>query len=126
MEAGGEDLAAELGGEGGAQVLEHDEAYEQRVARGPGRWIEVEEAEFERQVRALGGDGGVDAAGVELEEVELGWIKDCNSTIGRSAKLEGAWRRSWARAVEPKSSARVPEPWRRRTSICQRRSCEVM
>ena len=70
-ESRGEGLAVELGGEAGGEVLEHDEADEEAVARGPGGGLIAEEAELEREVGALEVDGGVDAGGVALEEVEL-------------------------------------------------------
>ncbi len=89
-EAGGEDFAAEFLREAGGEVLEHDERDENGVAWGPGGGVVVEETEFERQVGTLDGDGGVDAAGVELEVVELGWIKNCDSSVCCSAELEGA------------------------------------
>ena len=68
----------------------HDEGDEEGVARGPGGGVVVEEAEFEGEVGALGGDGGVDAAGVEFEPVELVGREDGDGAVGGGAELEGA------------------------------------
>jgi hypothetical protein len=70
-EACGEGFAAELGGEAGGEVLKHDEADEEAVARGPGGGLIAEETELEGEMGALEVNGGVDAGGVALEEVEL-------------------------------------------------------
>ena len=46
--------------------------------------------ELEREMGALDGDGGVDAGGVALEEVELvGW-EGGDGAVGGGADLEGA------------------------------------
>jgi hypothetical protein len=89
-EAGGEGFAAEFGGEAGGKVLEHDEADEDAVAWGPGGGLIAEEAELEREVGALEVDGGVDAGGVALEEVELIGGKGGEGAIGRGSDEEGA------------------------------------
>ena len=89
-ETGGEGFAVEFGGEAGGEVLKHGEADEDGVAWGPGRWLIAEEAELEREVGALHGDGGVDSGGVALEEVELiGWERG-DGAVGGGADLEGA------------------------------------
>ena len=50
----------------------------------------MDEAEFEGEMVALDGDGGVDAAGVEVEVVELiGW-EDGDGAVCRVAELKGA------------------------------------
>lgn len=90
VKAGGEDLAAEFGGEGGGEVLEHDQGDEEGVAGGPGGGLGVEEAELEREVGPLDGDGGVDPAGVELEVVELVGGESGGGAVGGGAELEGA------------------------------------
>ncbi len=61
-ETGGEGFAVEFGGEAGGEVLKHDEADEEGVARRPGGGVIAEEAELEREMGALEVDGGVDAA----------------------------------------------------------------
>jgi hypothetical protein len=50
----------------------------------------VEEAEFEGEVVELGGDGSVDAAGVEVELVELVGGQDGDGAVCGGAELEGA------------------------------------
>jgi hypothetical protein len=45
-EARGEGFAAEFGGEAGGEVLKHDEADQDAVARGPRGGMITEEAEF--------------------------------------------------------------------------------
>jgi hypothetical protein len=89
-QASGEDLAAELGGIAGGKVLKHDDGNEDAVARGPGRRRGIENAELQRQVSALSGDGGVDASGVELQVVKLVRRENGNGTVGGGAELEGA------------------------------------
>jgi hypothetical protein len=50
----------------------------------------LEEAKLEREVRALDGDGGVDAGGVPFEDVKLvGW-EGGDGAVGGDAKLESA------------------------------------
>ena len=61
-ELGGEGFAVEFLREAGGEVLEHDEADEDGVARCPGGGLVAEEAELEWEVGALDFDGGVDAA----------------------------------------------------------------
>jgi hypothetical protein len=87
-EAGGDDFAAELVGEAVGEVLEHGDGDEDGVAWRPGIGGEVEQAELEREVVALVGDGGVDSAGVKIEVMKLGWVKNCNSSISGCAELE--------------------------------------
>jgi hypothetical protein len=89
-EAGGEGFAAELGGEAGGEVLKHDEADEEAVARGPGGGLIAEEAELEGEMGALQFDGGVDAGGVALEEVELIGGEGSEGSVGRGSDEEGA------------------------------------
>jgi len=86
----GEGFATELGGEAGGEVLKHDEADEEAVARGPGSGLIAEEAELEREVSALEVDGGVDAGGVALEEVELIGGEGRDGAVGGVADEEGA------------------------------------
>ncbi len=86
----GEGFAVELGGEAGGEVLEHDEADEDGVARRPGGGLVAEEAELEREVGALEGDGGVDAGGVFFEEMELIGREGGEGAAGGDAELEGA------------------------------------
>jgi hypothetical protein len=85
-----EGFAAEFGGEAGGEVLKHDEANEEAVARGPGGGLITEEAEFEREVGALEVDGGVDAGGVALEEVELIGGEGDEGAVGGGSDEEGA------------------------------------
>ena len=88
-ETRGEGFAAELGGEAGGEVLKHDECDEEAVTRGPGGGLIAEEAELEREVGALKFDGGVDAGGVALEEMELvGW-ESGDGAVGGGADEEG-------------------------------------
>jgi hypothetical protein len=86
----GEGFAVEFGGETGGEVLEHDEADEERVARRPGGGLVAEEAELEREVGALKVDGGVDAGGVLLEKMKLVGRQGSEGAVGGDAKLEGA------------------------------------
>jgi len=86
----GEGFAAEFGGEARGEVLKHDEADEEAVAGRPGGGLIAEEAELEREVRALEVDGGVDAGGVALEEVELISRKGGEGAVGGGADEEGA------------------------------------
>ena len=86
----GEGFATELGGEAGGEVLKHNEAYEEAVARGPGSGLIAEEAELEREVGALEVHGGVDAGGVALEEAELIGRKGSDGAVGGCANQEGA------------------------------------
>ena len=89
-EACAEGLAAELGGEAGGEVLKHDEADEEAVARGPGGGLIAEEAELEREVGALDAHGGVDAGGVAFEEVELIGGEGGDGAVGGGSDEEGA------------------------------------
>ena len=89
-EAGGEGFAVELGGEAGGEVLEHDEADEEGVARCPGGGLVAEETELEREVGALEGHGGVYAGGILLEEVKLIGREGGDGAVGGGAELEGA------------------------------------
>ena len=89
-EAGGEGLAVELSGEAVGEVLEQGERDQEGVARGPGPGGVAEDAELDRQVRALGGDGLVDAAGVELQPVELVGREVEDGAIGGGAEAEDA------------------------------------
>ena len=77
-------------GKGVGEVLKHDEADEDGVAGRPRGGLVAEDAEFDGEMRALGGDGGVDAAGVELEPVELIGRKGGDGAVGGGADLEGA------------------------------------
>ena len=90
VEAGGEELAAELLREAGGEVLIHDERHEEGVARGPGGWVVVENAKFKGEMRALEGDGGVDAAGVDVEPVVLVGGKYGEGAVGGGGEAEGA------------------------------------
>src|SRR5882757_1506649 len=107
-EARGEGLAAELGRKAGGEVLKHDEADEEAVAWSPGGGLIAEETELEREVSALEVHGGVDAGGVALEEMELIGGESGDGAVGGGS-----------------DEKRAPEAWRRRESICQRRSCAV-
>lgn len=89
-EPGGEGFAVELLGEAVGEVLKHDEADEEGVAGDPGGWGEVEETELEGEMVALDGDGGVDAAGVEVEIVKLVWGEDGDGPVGGGTELEDA------------------------------------
>ena len=89
-ETGGEGFAAELGGKAGGEVLKHDEADEEAVARGPGGGLIAKEAELEREVGALEVDGGVDSGGVTLEEVELVGGEGGEGAVGGGSDEEGA------------------------------------
>jgi hypothetical protein len=87
---GGEGFAVEFGGEAGGEVLKHDEADQKRVAGCPRSGLVAEEAELEREMRALDVDGGIDAGGVTLEEVKLIGREGRDGAIGGGAELEGA------------------------------------
>jgi hypothetical protein len=50
----------------------------------------VEEAEFEREMGLLEGDGGVDSGGVALEGVELVGREGGSGPVGGGAELEGS------------------------------------
>jgi hypothetical protein len=89
-EARAESFAAELGGEAGGEVLKHDEADEEAVARGPEGGLIAEETELEREVGALEVDGGVDAGGVALEEMELIGGESGDGAVGGGSDEEGA------------------------------------
>lgn len=89
-EFGGEGFAVEFLREGVGEVLEHGEAYEHAVAGGPGGGLVAEDAELKREVGALGFDGGVDAAGVELELAELVGGEGGDGAVGGGADLQGA------------------------------------
>jgi hypothetical protein len=89
-EAGGEGFAAEFGGEAGGEVLKHDEADEEAVARCPGTGLIAEETELEREMGALEVDGCVDAGRVTLEEVELIGGESSEGAVGGGADEEGA------------------------------------
>ncbi len=79
---------------------------ESRGVQGAGSY--VEEAELEREVGALDGDGGVDAAGVELEVVELVGREAGDGAVGGGAELEGALERGRGRGARSRGvSARV-------------------
>jgi len=86
----GEGFAAEFGGEARGEVLKHDEADEEAVAGRPGGGLIAEEAELEREVCALEVDGGVDAGGVALEEMELIGGDGGDGVVGGGADEEGA------------------------------------
>jgi len=89
-EFGGESFAVQFGGEAGGEVLEHNEADEEGVARRPGGGLVAEEAELEREVSALEVDGGVDSGGVSFEKMKLIGREGGDSAIGGDAELEGA------------------------------------
>jgi len=89
-ETRGEGFAAEFGGEAGGEVLKHDEADEEAVARGPGGGLIAEEAELEGEVGALEVDGGVDAGSVTLEEMELIGGEGGDGAVGGGPDEEGA------------------------------------
>lgn len=87
---GGEGFAIEFGGEAGGEVLEHDQADEEGIARRPRGGLVAEKAELEREVGALDIDGGVDAGGVLFEEMKLiGW-ESGDRAVGGDSELEGA------------------------------------
>ena len=89
-QARGEGLAGEFGGVLVCEVLEHGERDEDGVARRPGGGFVAEQVELEGQVRLLPGDGGVDAGGVDLEQMELVWRELGDGAVGGGADLEGA------------------------------------
>jgi hypothetical protein len=89
-ETGGEGFAAELGGPAGGEVLKHDEGDEEAVARGPGGGLIAEEAELEGEVGTLEFDGGVDAGGVALEEMDLVGGEGGDGAVGGGSDEEGA------------------------------------
>jgi len=89
-EPGGEGFAVELGGEAGGEILEHDEADEDGVARRPGSRLVAEETEFEWEMGALELDGGVDSCGVALDLVELVGREGCEGSVGGVAQFESA------------------------------------
>jgi hypothetical protein len=89
-ETGGEGFAAELGWEAGGEVLKHDEGDEEAVARGPGSGLVAEEAELEGEMGALEFDGGVDAGGVTLEEMELIGGEGGDGAVGGGSDEKGA------------------------------------
>jgi hypothetical protein len=88
--ASGKSFAIELGGEAGSEVLEHDEADEEGVARGPGCGLIAEETELEREMCVLECDGSVDASGVLLEKMKLIGRECSDGTVGCDAELERA------------------------------------
>ena len=85
-----EGFAVEFLREAVGEVLEHGEADEEGVAGRPGGGFVAEEAELKGEVRALGVDGGVDAAGVEFEPVELIGRQGGEGAVGGGSELEGA------------------------------------
>jgi len=86
----GESFAVQFGGKAGSEVLEHDEADEERVTRRPGSGLVAKEAELEWEVSALEVDGGIDASGVLLQEMELVGREGGEGAVGSDAELEGA------------------------------------
>jgi hypothetical protein len=90
LETGGKGFAAEFRGEAGGEVLKHDEGDEEAVARGPGGGLVAEEAELEGEMGALEVDGGIDAGGVALEEVELVGGESGDGAVGGGSEEEGA------------------------------------
>ena len=70
--------------------MKHHQGDEEAVARGPGGGLIAEEAELEREAGALEFDGGVDAGGVALEEVELVGGEGGDSAVGGGSDEEGA------------------------------------
>ena len=123
-ELGGEGLAPELRGTVG-EVLEHGELHQQGVARRPRRGLVGEQAELEREVVALRGDGGVDAARVDLEPVLLVGGQGGEGAVGDGAELERALQAVVLSMARPRIAASSPAAWRRSRSICHRRSCAV-
>jgi hypothetical protein len=88
-ELGGEGFAVQFLREAGGEVLEENDANGNCVAGRPGSWLVAENTELDGEVRALGFDGGVDAAGVELEPAHLfGW-KYGKGPVGGCTDLEG-------------------------------------
>jgi hypothetical protein len=87
---GGDGLAAEFGGKAVGEVLIHDEADEEGVTRSPGRWVVAEDLEFEREMVALDGDGGVDSAGVDLEVVKLLFGDSRDGPVGGGPQLKSS------------------------------------
>lgn len=90
IETSGEGFAVELGGEGVGEVLEHGEADQEGVARGPGRGGVVQKAKFDGQVIALRTNRCVDTAGVGLELVDLVGRQCMEGAIGGVTNTEGA------------------------------------
>lgn len=86
----GEGFPVELLREGIGEVLKHGEADEDGVAGRPRCGLVAEDAELDGEMRTLGGDGGVDASGVELEPVQLIWRKSGDGAVGGGANLEDA------------------------------------
>ena len=94
-EVGGEGLAIELGGEVGGEVLGHDEGDEEGVAGLPEGGSVVQDVELDGQGvgavgAVVGGDVGVDAAGIGLELVKLVGGKGGGGSVGGGAELEDA------------------------------------
>jgi hypothetical protein len=86
----GESFAVELLGESVGEVLEHCEADEDGVAGCPRDRLVAEDAELDGEVRALNGNRGVDALGIELEPVELIGRERGDGAVGGGANLEDA------------------------------------
>ena len=89
-ETGGEGFAIKFDREGIGKVLKEDEGDEDAVARGPGAGIVGEDVELEREMAALGVDGGVDARGVAFEGMELDGWELGKDAVGGGAEGEGA------------------------------------
>lgn len=84
----GEYFAVELLGEGVGEVLKHGQTDKDGVAGRPLSRLVAEDAEFDREMRALSGDGGVDALGVETEPMQLVGRERSGGAIGRGADLK--------------------------------------
>ena len=89
-EMGGESLARELLREAGGEVLKHHKLDQDGVARGPRRGPVGEQAELDGEAAALGGDGGVHSARVDLQPVALIGGQDGDGAVGGGAQLQAA------------------------------------
>ncbi len=89
-EMGGEGLARELRREAGGEVLKHHKLDQDGVARRPRSGPVAEQAELDGEAGALGGDGGVHSARVDLQPVALIGGQDGDGAVGGGAKLKGA------------------------------------
>ena len=87
----GEDLFVfELGVPALVFHLHHAEQDEHRVYRPPGFGLVHEQAEFGGEGVLVGGDEGVDAAGVVLEEAAVAIVEAGDDVFGCGAHLEQA------------------------------------
>ena len=86
----GEGFAVELLREGVGEVLEHGETDEQGVTGRPRCGLVAEDTELDGEMRALRGDGGVDAFGIELQPAELVGREGGDGAVGGGANLQDA------------------------------------